>query len=126
MFSERSSGPIGSNEVGGTWAGEAAANDALYKTNASVCGRGIWPPNTRNVNGPNCMRHAWTSRHTGGIQVAMCDGSVTFLQDEIESAPAGLCSGIDGPFGVECVPAAFRGRVYQNIYLRDDGYAKHR
>jgi prepilin-type N-terminal cleavage/methylation domain-containing protein len=130
LWSERSGSDINSNEHAGAWAGYPRAI-ALSPTNASVHGRGAWPPNTRvNIspwppNDPNCRRHAWTSRHPGGIQAVMCDGAVMFIEDSIDSSSAGLCDHADGG-GIDTVPESMRGRAFQNLWLRNDGYVYSR
>ena len=51
-------------------------------SNASAVGRGAWPPNTPYAGGSDggCTRHAWTSLHPGGINIALCDGAHPFHQ----------------------------------------------
>ncbi len=119
LWSERSGDKLGTDEHAGIWAGLPWPH-MKRKTNASVHGAGRWPPNTRTnitegIGGdldPN-RRHAWSSSHPGGIQVVMCDGSTHFILDSVESAttyPA---------------PDSQLGRVFQNLYIPDDGFPNH-
>lgn len=127
LWAERSGNQLGTDEHAGVWAGYARSS-LVRQTNASAHGRGVWPPNTRvNIstwpaNDPGCRRHAWSSKHFGGIQVVMCDGSVTFINEGIDSSPSGMCDMPDGPYGIDTVPEASRGRAYQNLWIRDDGF----
>ena len=128
MWSERSGDRVGTDEHAGVWAGYP--RPMSRQTNASVHGRGLWPPNTRkNISSgysdSACRRHAWSSRHPGGIQVAMCDGSVSFIEENIESATSGVCSSSTN-FGINVITSSHRGRVFQNLWLRDDGYVTTR
>ena len=129
MWSERSGDDLGSDEHAGIWAGYPRPI-MTRQTNASVHGRGLWPPNTRkNISGsysdPECRRHAWSSRHPGGIQATMCDGSVGFFEDNIESATSGVCSTTTN-YGINVITVSHRGRLFQNLWLRDDGYPTSR
>ena len=131
LWSERSGDELGTDEHAGIWAG-LPRHSLTRITNATVHGSGAWPPNTRvNItNGlggdPSCRRHAWTSKHPSGIVVVKCDGSVSFIDDAVESASSASCSPNGLPVGVDVVPASQRGRVYQNLWIRDDGYPTSR
>ena len=87
-------------------------------TDAVTYGRADLPMNTKYAGGsdPNCTRHAWTSLHAGGgANFALCDGSVRFLSDKIETHK-GYTKSCPG----EANPNNF---LYQNIYRPDDGTA---
>lgn len=85
-------------------------------TDAVVYGRADLPLNTPyNAAGgdPNCTRHAWSSLHLGGAHFAFCDGTVRFINSNIEShvGYTSSCPGIPNT-------ANF---LYQNLYIKDDG-----
>jgi prepilin-type N-terminal cleavage/methylation domain-containing protein len=61
---------------------------------ASVTFRANWPPNTPYVGNNDCCggdgnltRYAAASMHVGGVHVAMCDGAVRFINQNIEANP---------------------------------------
>ncbi|MEZ6056819.1 MAG: DUF1559 domain-containing protein [Planctomycetaceae bacterium] len=66
----------------------------------------------------NCTRYGQSSGHPGGAHVAMGDGKVTFLSENIENNPAAnTCTS----WGATTV--VYAGFVYQNLYWKDDGNA---
>jgi len=112
LWGERALRDLEPRAVGGTWPGRTG-------TNASSCGRGAWPPNTHSrwpSDGSDpCTRHAWSSFHPGGIHVALCDGSVRFLNENIDSHTSYATCLATEPASITV------NRVYQNLYLRDSG-----
>lgn len=115
LWSERALARSGGlPSVGGIWAGRIAGY-----TNAAAHGRGDWPPNTPwpgnpgldslNPRDPNCICHGWTSLHPGGLNVAMCDGAVSFMSESIDSAPGATNCGVNTA-----------NRVYQNLFRKND------
>lgn len=81
---------------------------------AAVTARPRWAPNTPYVGNNDCCggdgnltRYALGSMHEGGVQVAMCDGSVRFLSENIETNPANNSDG--GDF------------IYPNLFDENDG-----
>ena len=130
LWSERSGDKLGTDEHAGIWAGFPKPR-MKRKTNASVYGRGAWPPNTRtNItkgigHDGGCRRHAWSSSHPGGIQVVMCDGSTHFILDNVESATAAMCGSNNTTNDLDAIPLSQRGRVFQNLWIRNDGFPNH-
>lgn len=98
-------------------------------TGASFSFRAQWPINTRMASAatdPNCIRFGVTSKHSGGAQVVMCDGSVRFISETIESNPNVLFSCNPGPGGATNVNwntnTAFQGGyLWQNLEFINDG-----
>lgn len=84
-------------------------------TDAVAYARGDLPLNTKWAGGsdPLCTRHAWTSKHPGGANLALADASVSFIAETIESH-AGYTASCSGAVNT----ANF---LYQNLYRRDDG-----
>lgn len=117
MMGERALGSAPFASYGAAWPGREGSN-------AGAIGRGAWPPNTPFFGGTDggFTRFAWTSYHPGGITVALCDASTKFLSDSIDSH-TGYATGTDTQTA-QLLDAVRRGtinRVYQNLYLRDDG-----
>ena len=84
-------------------------------TDAVVYGRADLPLNTPyNTAGgdPNCTRHAWTSLHPAGAHFAFADGTVRFIDSNIESHTGytNSCPGV----------ANTANFLYQNLYRKDD------
>ena len=107
--------------VGGVWAGRTPIGGAVQ-----VIGRGAWPPNTSyptslsqaigTPTDPLNKRTAWTSLHTGGVMTALCDGSVRFVSQNIDSLTAYSTAASTNGFNMIGVD-----RVWQNLYRRADG-----
>jgi hypothetical protein len=134
MFGERSQGPTPVPAGGGIWLGRSGGSAAALQ------GRASYPPNTplpitvdlaavaagtSAINGatdPLGIRICWTSAHPGGIQVTLCDGSVRFLSENIDSVVAWPSSAstnywnMEAALGVDAV-----NRVYQNLGRPNDG-----
>lgn len=113
---ERALGDKPFRSFGAIWSGRSG-------TNAGGMARGAWPPNTPWFTGSDpCTRTAWTSYHSGGINVVLCDGSVRFLTQTIDSHTGYRdCTETMYSRLLLDVQAGRINRVYQNLFLRNDG-----
>ncbi len=114
LFGERAMIESPFRSLGGIWPGYSYGESGhAWRSDAMVLGRGSWPPNTPTpTSDPTCRRHAWTSLHPGGINIALADGSVRFISENIDSITSyASCPAWNIP----------PGRVYQNLYLKDSG-----
>ena len=93
---------------GAIWPGRSGSN-------ASAMARGAWPPNTPYAGGSDsgCTRHAWTSRHPGGINAGLCDGSVRFISENIDSGTGYTCAQTEEH-------QVNTDHVYQRLFRRND------
>ena len=71
----------------------------------------------KKINGPllnaSTMWRAYSSKHTGGIQVGMCDGAVRFISENIDHTNTNIGTNevnLNGPFG-----------TYQRLGAINDG-----
>jgi prepilin-type N-terminal cleavage/methylation domain-containing protein/prepilin-type processing-associated H-X9-DG protein len=94
---------------GSIWAGRVGSN-------ASSNFRAVWPPNTPD-GGHATTRWAVTSRHPGGVHFVFCDGSVRFISESIDCHTAWNSSNWDAGMVATLNP----NRVYQNLWIRNDG-----
>jgi len=120
MLSERALGEKPFLSYGGVWPGRVSGS-----SNGGIVSRGAWRPNTpySGSTTDGCKQHAWTSYHPGGINAAMCDGSVRFLNETIDSnGPYATCSETQTAQLTENIKnGTLRDAVYQKLYLRNDG-----
>ncbi|MBA2115568.1 DUF1559 domain-containing protein [Bremerella alba] len=128
MFGERFLGEKPFRSVGGVWAGRSNTGGAVQ-----VQGRGAWPPNTPYVgtfdgisgaSDPLNTRTAYTSLHPGGVNISLCDGSVRFVSENVDSITSYPTSSSTNFFRMEdqavSTPAAIN-RVWQNLFRPNDG-----
>jgi prepilin-type N-terminal cleavage/methylation domain-containing protein len=112
---ERALGETPFRSYGAVWAGRIG-------TNSGGMARGAWPPNTPWFTGIDpCTRSSWTSYHPGGLNVVLCDASVRFLTETIDSH-TGYADCADTMYSklLADVWAGKINRVYQNLFLRND------
>ena len=109
--------------------GERAYNegDPLYRgavwpgrnnvSNSAVMARGSWPPNTPYPSSGSdpCTRHAWSSFHPGGVNISLCDGSVRFISENIDSLTnyASCLDTREDNINTD--------HVFQRLFVRSDG-----
>ncbi len=134
MYSENGHGVFSSTTQGyiHSWSGSDPASTSLEARFQPNWGRHYSDP----VNDPsNNALTTWAildamSFHPGGVNVALCDGSVRFLRDTIESwvipapqvngIPTGTSQASPSYYGLVLMPGAKEG-VYQALATRNCG-----
>ena len=83
---------------------------------------GLPNPNSGPEEGNFCRRFTLSSQHPGGVLVAMCDGSVQFISENIASDPArqnNLSCFMNAAWPISDL--ARPGFTLQNLFFRNDG-----
>ena len=126
-FLDAMGSPFGS--PAGVWIGRSGGS------NSQVLGRAAYPPNTpypgppaRPPNGgtdPLGKRTAYTSLHPGGVNLALCDGSVRFVSENIDSLVNYAHSRYTNFYRMFAAGSGYTeadvNRVYQNLFRPNDG-----
>jgi len=107
----------------GAWAGPGAQRDGKQWCSVTMAvGNSCWKLNHPTVNNRCCM--GFSSQHPGGANFALCDGSVRFISDLIESRTHTWT----GPNDMKATynqwkTQAGNGNIgtYQLLSMRDDG-----
>ena len=126
LFAERFKGQTPFKSIGGN----AYGRGRFRSTSASVQFRAGWPPNTpfagdwtiAGLGDPLNTRYAATSLHPGGVQMGLCDGSVHFISENIDTFTGWTRGGHTNFYNMPrwYTPAQVN-RVWQNLFRPDDG-----
>ncbi|MFI4875447.1 MAG: DUF1559 domain-containing protein [Blastopirellula sp. JB062] len=128
MFGERFLGETPIRSLAGVWAGRSKTGSAVQ-----VQGRAAWPPNTPyagqfdDISGagdPLNTRTAYTSMHPGGVNIALCDGSIRFVSENVDSLTSYPTSSSTNFFRLADQAVSqptLANRVWQNLFIPNDG-----
>jgi len=102
--------------VGAIWVGRRKSGASLGFTTRH-------PPNTPYAgdwpccgHDPRATRGNALSLHPGGLNIALCDGSVTFISEDIEASP------VTGGSWKNVADPLINDYTYRKLYWIDDGY----
>ncbi len=128
LYGERFLGETPFRSVGGIWAGRSRTGG-----NVQAHGRAAWPPNTpyagdlddiSGTSDPLNTRTAYTSLHPGGVNITRCDGSVSFVSENVDSLTSYPSSSSTNFFRLAAQAVSQpsdANRVWQNLFIPNDG-----
>lgn len=108
--------------LAGSWIGARRGNGSGLRGSYYVVGRGSIQLNDPRTGAQDTCTEGFSSQHSGGGHFAMCDGSVTFILDDISFNNADNGVRYDPQRGYEILNLDYLG-VYQRMASRDDGAA---
>jgi prepilin-type N-terminal cleavage/methylation domain-containing protein len=109
----------------GTWIGARETADSQMHSYLWTLGHAFNPPNMPQTLAYDSCVESFSSSHKGGLFFAFCDGSVHYINDDIDSNPQKLIRTciVNDPSSAGCksrVLSAVIG-VYQRLAWKDDG-----